>query len=349
MNHFFCSTSIMCCAHNRCPLMPVCIVVEPKKKKEKKKPYYKQKCYANNTIFGLSEGHEIPGKKKIQTSANCGCCPSDEMIPDGISKVKGRRTPVCDGAQDCAAAGVSDTIISNWGKKVFFETCINEEAVFAENFALPSAPNDTIKCGPCIDCEAVLMVNTGFFGSDIGWQVTLNGEVIDSGGPGIYFSESSYVENLAFPENCYNDCYEVVITDTFGDGPNGVSQLRLSSFLHDLHIASVDSTPLCFLLLPVHFVLYVAIFFFLSCGRERLISFLMVEIPSTSHLSKKDHRLGRALYLTLFILVRDVTVATPPFASCHNLVLVEETMSAHTELMAATTATVLLSEFLPRQ
>ena len=189
---------------------PVCVLQE----KKKKASFYRQECYPNSTIYGLSYNDEIPGKKNRKI-VNCGCCPPEDMLPAGIEEVK-RSTPVCGGALDCFAAGITNTTFSDSGQ-VLFETCINDKAIYEENFYLPSSPNDKIYCGRCIDCEAILELDTGNIGCETGWELRLDGEVIDSRDPYTYTLYSSYVENLAIPDTCFGDCYEITITDSFGD------------------------------------------------------------------------------------------------------------------------------------
>lgn len=162
---------------------------------------------------------------------NCGCCPSSDMLPDGISEVKGS-TLICEGALDCVAAATSitNTIMSESGNEVLFETCINDEVDFVENFQLPTSPNDTIQCGPCIsnNCEAVLEVHTDYWPYAAQWIVMLDRIHVDSDGSE-YNGTSVYVEDLAIPDDCSPiDCYEIYISDGFGDAPTGVS----ASYLH---------------------------------------------------------------------------------------------------------------------
>ena len=129
------------------------------------------------------------------------------------------------------AAGVTNTSISDSGN-LLFETCINNQDVFEKNFYIPSSPNDTVECGHCINCEAVLEVDTGVFGSETGWELRLDGALIDSRGPYTYTSSNSYVENLAIPDNCFDDCYEITITDSFGD----VSSFSLLTCLYSVFL-----------------------------------------------------------------------------------------------------------------
>ena len=123
---------------------PVCIQQE-----SKKETIYSQKCYPESTIAGLGVGDVIDPANIDEVIVNCGCCPPEESLPIGIDDVKGS-VDVCDGGLDCLMAG-ADALISDSGKKVKFEMCIDGENVWKENFYVPSSKDDTVSCGTCND------------------------------------------------------------------------------------------------------------------------------------------------------------------------------------------------------
>ena len=108
---------------------------------------YHQECYKNSTIFGLGEGDPDP-ENKGRTIVNCGCCPSEEDLPEEIKDVKGS-TDVCEdnGTLDCVLA---DTAYDASGKKIEFEMCIDGEIEYNENFYTPKK-NEIAYCGSCDD------------------------------------------------------------------------------------------------------------------------------------------------------------------------------------------------------
>lgn len=82
---------------------------------------------------------------------NCGCCPSDDMLPAGITKVKGS-TNVCDGGGlDCFAEGASVSI-SNSGEKIDFQMCIDgndDDDHWKWEFLMFPRRAKQLSCGHC--------------------------------------------------------------------------------------------------------------------------------------------------------------------------------------------------------
>ena len=120
---------------------PVCI--------EDRRNTYRQGCYPSSQVLGLGVDDQVPGLRRGGKIVNCGCCPSEDMLPEGIRRVRGPTLAVCEGALDCLAEGYTpSSVLSEDVDDVLFDVCIDDTTVVQkELFYVPS--NEVANCGPC--------------------------------------------------------------------------------------------------------------------------------------------------------------------------------------------------------